>query len=82
MATAWYSSPWREPRPGWASPEQGQQHVQVGNLGLQFKIIKDWPEILRERGSIDGWDAAELDVGECLIEKAGCGQCLRACAAG
>ena len=29
--------------------EQGQQHCQIGNLGLQFRVIKDWLEILRER---------------------------------
>ena len=30
--------------------EQGHQHCQIGNLGLQFRVIKDWIEMLRERG--------------------------------
>jgi len=29
--------------------EQGQQHCQIGNLGLQFRVIRDWIETLRER---------------------------------
>jgi len=29
--------------------EQGQQHCQIGNLGLQHRIIKDWIEVLRDR---------------------------------
>ena len=29
--------------------EQGQQHCQIGNLGLQFRVIKDWLETMRER---------------------------------
>jgi pimeloyl-ACP methyl ester carboxylesterase len=29
--------------------EQGQQHCQIGNLGLQFRVIKDWLAMLQER---------------------------------
>jgi len=29
--------------------EQGQQHCQIGNLGLQFRVIKDWIEIMQEQ---------------------------------
>ena len=29
--------------------EQGQQHCQIGNLGLQFRVIKDWLEIMQEK---------------------------------
>jgi pimeloyl-ACP methyl ester carboxylesterase len=29
--------------------EQGQQHCQIGNLGLQFRVIKDWIEIMQQR---------------------------------
>lgn len=29
--------------------EQGQQHCQIGNLGLQFRVIRDWLELMRER---------------------------------
>jgi pimeloyl-ACP methyl ester carboxylesterase len=32
--------------------EQGQQHCQIGNLGLQFRVIKSWIETLRERDSV------------------------------
>ena len=30
--------------------EQAHEHCQIGNLGLQFKVIKDWIEVLQERG--------------------------------
>ena len=29
--------------------EQGHQHCQIGNLGLQHRVIKNWIEILQER---------------------------------
>jgi pimeloyl-ACP methyl ester carboxylesterase len=29
--------------------EQGHQHCQIGNLGLQHRVIKDWIEIVQER---------------------------------
>jgi alpha-beta hydrolase superfamily lysophospholipase len=29
--------------------EQGQQHCQIGNLGLQFRVIKDWIEIMQQQ---------------------------------
>ena len=29
--------------------EQGQQHCQIGNLGLQFRVVKDWIEIMQEK---------------------------------
>jgi hypothetical protein len=29
--------------------EQGQQHCQIVNLGLQFRVIKDWLAMLQER---------------------------------
>jgi len=29
--------------------EQGHQHCQIGNLGLQHRVIKDWIELLQER---------------------------------
>ena len=29
--------------------EQGHQHCQLGNLGLQFRVIKDWIEIMQEQ---------------------------------
>jgi len=29
--------------------EQGQQHCQIGNLGLQFRVITDWIEIMLEQ---------------------------------
>jgi hypothetical protein len=29
--------------------QQGQQHCQIGNLGLQFRVIKDWIEIMQEQ---------------------------------
>ena len=29
--------------------EQAQQHCQIGNLGLQFRVIKDWIEIMQEQ---------------------------------
>lgn len=28
--------------------EQAQQHCQIGNLGLQFRVIKDWIDIMQE----------------------------------
>lgn len=28
--------------------EQGQQHCQIGNLGLQFQVIRDWIEIMQQ----------------------------------
>ena len=31
--------------------EQGQQHCQIGNLGLQFRVIKDWVEVMQEKES-------------------------------
>jgi alpha-beta hydrolase superfamily lysophospholipase len=34
--------------------EQAHEHCQIGNLGLQYKVIKDWLEILRERGPANG----------------------------
>ena len=33
--------------------EQGQQHCQIGNLGLQFRVIKDWIEIMQEQEKAD-----------------------------
>ena len=33
--------------------EQAQQHVQVGNLGLQFRVIKDWIEIMQDQQQVD-----------------------------
>ena len=33
--------------------EQGHQHCQIGNLGLQHRVIKDWIEIMREQEQAD-----------------------------
>gem|GEM_PF-3939842 len=27
------------------------QHCQIGNLGLQFRVIKDWIELMQERAA-------------------------------
>jgi hypothetical protein len=32
--------------------EQGHQHCQIGNLGLQHRVIKDWLEIMQERDDV------------------------------
>jgi hypothetical protein len=29
--------------------EQGHQHCQIGNLGLQHRVIKDWLGIMQEQ---------------------------------
>jgi len=31
--------------------EQGHQHCQIGNLGLQFRVIRNWIETLQQRDS-------------------------------
>jgi hypothetical protein len=36
--------------------EQAQQHCQIGNLGLQFRVVKDWIEVMRERDAVDRLD--------------------------
>ena len=32
--------------------EHGQQHCQIGNLGLQFRVIKNWIETIEERDRV------------------------------
>jgi len=30
--------------------EQAHEHIQIGNLGLQFRVIKDWIHAMQEKG--------------------------------
>ena len=34
--------------------EQAHEHIQIGNLGLQYRVIRDWLELLRERDAASG----------------------------
>jgi len=31
--------------------EQAHEHIQIGNLGLQFRVIKDWIHAMQEKGN-------------------------------